>query len=207
MVLNTKVWKRAQEEIDRVVGNERLPTFEDRPFLPYIEGIVREANRYINLVCSTIMYSYSRLKDGIPWHRQVGFRLNAFLSLTDIMKGLSHASSTEDVYLGYRIPAGSTVIANQWAVLHDPSIFPDPFEFKPERWLDAKGDLLLDLAAPIPLKLAFGFGRRYVLPENFHSVFIIETRRICPGRFFAENTVRIWYSPDRQKQNFSFLFP
>ena len=39
------VLKRAQEEIDRVVGTERLPTFEDRPLLPYIEGIVREASR------------------------------------------------------------------------------------------------------------------------------------------------------------------
>ena len=47
MVLNPNILKRAQEEIDRVVGNDRLPTFEDRLLLPYIEGIVREANRYI----------------------------------------------------------------------------------------------------------------------------------------------------------------
>ena len=45
MVLNPSVLKRAQEEIDRVIGSGRLPSLEDRPLLPYIEGIVREANR------------------------------------------------------------------------------------------------------------------------------------------------------------------
>ncbi|KAG6867423.1 hypothetical protein C0993_002913, partial [Termitomyces sp. T159_Od127] len=32
---------RAQREIDDVVGLDRLPTFKDRPFLPYVEAIVR----------------------------------------------------------------------------------------------------------------------------------------------------------------------
>ena len=76
------------------------------------------------------------------------------------LTGVNHANTSEDVYQGYRIPAGSTVLANQWAVLHDPSIFPDPFKFKPERWLDADGKLLIDSKAPIPTKCAFGFGRR-----------------------------------------------
>ncbi|KAG6884245.1 hypothetical protein C0995_010663, partial [Termitomyces sp. Mi166 len=31
----------AQREIDNVVGTDRLPTFKDRPFLPYVEAIVR----------------------------------------------------------------------------------------------------------------------------------------------------------------------
>ena len=64
------------------------------------------------------------------------------------------------MYLGFRIPAGSTIIANQWAVLHDPSLFPDPSEFKPERWLNKDGSLLTDSGVPTPLKVAFGFGRR-----------------------------------------------
>ncbi|KAG6919127.1 hypothetical protein DXG01_008934 [Tephrocybe rancida] len=32
---------KAQEEIDTVVGSERLPSFKDRPFLPYVEAVVR----------------------------------------------------------------------------------------------------------------------------------------------------------------------
>ena len=64
--------------------------------------------------------------------------------------------------MGYRIPAGSTILANQWAVLHDPTLFPDPFEFRPERWLDLEGNLLADPKVPVPTKVAFGFGRRSV---------------------------------------------
>ncbi|KAG2134902.1 cytochrome P450 [Suillus bovinus] len=46
MVLYPDVQKRAQAEIDSVVGRERLPTFEDRASLPYIEAVVRETWRW-----------------------------------------------------------------------------------------------------------------------------------------------------------------
>ena len=45
IVLDSTILRKAQEEIDNVIGNHRLPTFDDRPSLPYIEGIVREALR------------------------------------------------------------------------------------------------------------------------------------------------------------------
>ena len=38
--------KKAQTEIDEVVGDDRLPTLEDRPHLPYIDCILKEALRY-----------------------------------------------------------------------------------------------------------------------------------------------------------------
>ena len=47
MLVNPECQRLAQEEIDRVVGKERLPTFEDRPSLPYIECVVREILRYV----------------------------------------------------------------------------------------------------------------------------------------------------------------
>ena len=40
------VHKKAQEELSRVVGNDRLPTFADRASLPYIECIVKETLRW-----------------------------------------------------------------------------------------------------------------------------------------------------------------
>ncbi|KAF3924210.1 hypothetical protein ABW21_db0202253 [Orbilia brochopaga] len=46
MTLFPEVQKKAQDEIDRVVGNERLPEFEDREKLPYISAIVKEALRW-----------------------------------------------------------------------------------------------------------------------------------------------------------------
>jgi len=45
MVLNPEAQRRAQNEIDTVVGLNRLPEFEDQASLPYVEAIVRETLR------------------------------------------------------------------------------------------------------------------------------------------------------------------
>ncbi|PPQ91909.1 hypothetical protein CVT25_001185, partial [Psilocybe cyanescens] len=45
MAVNPDVQKKAQSEIDRVIGSNRLPTVEDRKSLPYIEAIYREVMR------------------------------------------------------------------------------------------------------------------------------------------------------------------
>ncbi|KAL9011591.1 MAG: hypothetical protein Q9173_003579 [Seirophora scorigena] len=45
-LLYPEVVQRAQEELDRVVGSSRLPTFSDRKALPYVDGIVKEAWRW-----------------------------------------------------------------------------------------------------------------------------------------------------------------
>jgi len=46
MVLYPEVQKRAQDEIDIVVGTDRLPDFTDRPSLPYLEALYRETLRW-----------------------------------------------------------------------------------------------------------------------------------------------------------------
>ncbi|KAG9317977.1 cytochrome P450 [Chiua virens] len=46
MVLNPHIWKRAQVEIDAVVGTDRIPNFDDRSALPYVEAILRETVRW-----------------------------------------------------------------------------------------------------------------------------------------------------------------
>ncbi|KAF4473096.1 O-methylsterigmatocystin oxidoreductase [Fusarium albosuccineum] len=46
MTIFPDVQKKAQEEIDRVIGHDRLPTSSDRPSLPYIEATVKEVLRW-----------------------------------------------------------------------------------------------------------------------------------------------------------------
>ncbi|KAI0451045.1 cytochrome protein [Xylaria acuta] len=50
MTLFPEVQRKAQEEIDRVIGTSRLPTFSDRESLPYINAIVTEAWRWHTVV-------------------------------------------------------------------------------------------------------------------------------------------------------------
>lgn len=41
-----EVQKRAQREIDTVIGHERLPTIEDRDQLPYLNALCTEVFRW-----------------------------------------------------------------------------------------------------------------------------------------------------------------
>ncbi|KAH8113547.1 cytochrome P450 [Phellopilus nigrolimitatus] len=46
MTLFPEKQRKAQEEIDRVVGSDRLPGFEDRADLPYVNALVKEILRW-----------------------------------------------------------------------------------------------------------------------------------------------------------------
>ncbi|KAI0270485.1 cytochrome P450 [Gloeopeniophorella convolvens] len=84
--------------------------------------------------------------------------------------GVAHATTEDHVHDGLFIPAGTTVLPNTWAILHDPEVFPEPEEFRPERFLDAAGRFRDE-----PLVMyAFGYGRR-----------------MCPGRHLVDSTLWI----------------
>ena len=50
MVLYPGEMKKAQEELDRVVGGERLPEWEDAEALPFVQALIKEVMRYVVLV-------------------------------------------------------------------------------------------------------------------------------------------------------------
>ena len=45
MLMHPDVQKRAQEELDRVVGTDRLPTLDDRENLPFVNAVIMEVMR------------------------------------------------------------------------------------------------------------------------------------------------------------------
>lgn len=45
MMLWPEACKKAQAEIDRVIGPDRLPDYNDRENLPYVEACMKEAMR------------------------------------------------------------------------------------------------------------------------------------------------------------------
>ena len=73
----------------------------------------------------------------------------------------------DDEYKRYHIAVCTTIFVNVWSLHHDESMYPEPFAFKPERFLPKDGSVL----GPESLNeghYAFGFGRRrVVLPCSF----------------------------------------
>ena len=46
MALYPEAQKKAQAELDAVVGPNRFPDFHDRPSLPYINAVIKELSRW-----------------------------------------------------------------------------------------------------------------------------------------------------------------
>jgi len=78
--------------------------------------------------------------------------------------GVPHCSMQDDEYDGFFIPKGSIVVGNSWSILHDSDIYPDPEEFRPDRFLK-DGQLNPDIK---DVTAVFGYGRRQ-----------------CPGQIMA----------------------
>ena len=45
MLVHPEVQRKAQDELDRVVGLARLPAFSDRDSLPYLDCVIQECKR------------------------------------------------------------------------------------------------------------------------------------------------------------------
>jgi Cytochrome P450 len=52
-----EVVKKAHEELDRVIGRHRMPTWEDEPNLPYIRAMVKEQHRWRTIAPTGILLS------------------------------------------------------------------------------------------------------------------------------------------------------
>ncbi|KAM5532989.1 hypothetical protein V8D89_013331 [Ganoderma adspersum] len=101
----------------------------------------------------SLVYVDALIKEVLRWH-------------TVAPLGVAHSTTADDELNGYFIPAGTVLLPNIWACMHDPALYKDPDVFRPERFIrDGK----LDLSVQDPLAFVFGFGRR-----------------ICPGRHYAE---------------------
>jgi cytochrome P450 len=61
---------------------------------------------------------------------------------------------------GRMIPAGSIVLLSPYVVQHDPRWFPDPFAFRPERWLDRESERIPTFAF-----FPFGAGPRVCIGQ------------------------------------------
>jgi Cytochrome P450 len=100
MVLYPEAQRKAQEEIDAVLGTDRLPDFGDEASLPYVSALCTEVQRWHpvaplgELDVSPLIWELTAIN----------------------YPGIPHRLTSDDVYEGHFLPAGSTVIGNAWYV-------------------------------------------------------------------------------------------
>jgi hypothetical protein len=103
MLLYPDIQKKAQDELDSVIGRERLPTFDDRPRLPFINAMCKEVLRWRPVTpvgAFPQTNSHARCLNSISRYR---------LSLP----GVPHAAMKDDVYEGFFIPKGESCFLSE----------------------------------------------------------------------------------------------
>jgi len=60
MLLSPEIQKRAQAELDSVIGRERLPTFDDRPKLPFVDAVCKESLRWHPVIPTGVPHTVTR---------------------------------------------------------------------------------------------------------------------------------------------------
>ncbi|OAY50860.1 cytochrome P450 CYP82D47 [Manihot esculenta] len=133
---NQPVLNKAQKELDKIVGKERLVDEKDIKKLDYLQAIVKETLR---------LYPPAF----IPGPRQF---------IEDCTIG------------GYHVPKNTWLMVNVWKIQRDPRVWPDPAEFKPERFLTTHKNV--DVWSQNFELLPFGGGRRGC-PGASHSLHMI----------------------------------
>ncbi|CAE6534774.1 unnamed protein product, partial [Rhizoctonia solani] len=101
-------------------------------------------------------------KDRLPYIKNLIDEVLRLYPVTPL--GVPHAAFEDDIYRGYDIQKGTTILGNLWAIGRDPRHYQDPEIFNPDRYLDPD----------VPRVPAFGWGRRK-----------------CPGIHFAETSIFI----------------
>jgi Cytochrome P450 len=130
MMLYPDVMKKAQAEIDSVLGTQAdtPPGFRHLEQLPYCISLTKEVFRWMPVAPI----------------------------------GGPRRAEKDDEYKGYHIAAGTIIFPNIWSIHHNEFTYPDPFTFKPDRFLSKGGSLAI--LGPESLNeghCAFGFGRRW----------------------------------------------
>ncbi|KAF4601249.1 hypothetical protein EYR38_005901 [Pleurotus pulmonarius] len=146
MALHPEVASKAQQEIEAVVGTNRLPTFADREHLPYVSALTKEVLRW-NSVVPLGPYIIHL----VHMHRAKRY-----------LTAVPHVATQDDVHEGYFIPKGSLVMPNLWGMTHDPRRYRNPTVFNPERFIPSEGRHV----EPDPYDVVFGFGRR-ICPGSY----------------------------------------
>ena len=147
LIHNPKVQEKLHEELDQVIGQNRLPDLEDKKSLPYLEATIAET-----------------------------------LRISSVGRVAIHKTTVDTPLQGYDIPKDTTVLINLWSLHHDPEVWEDPDEFRPQRFVDVDGKFMPPKADHF---YPFSAGRRGCLGESLARIelFLLLSRLLHSFKF------------------------
>lgn len=148
---NQRVQRCARQQIDHVIGRDRLPTLNDRSQLPYIEAVLCEIQRMANVA----------------------------------PLGIVHRALETSKFGNYVVPKNAIMLVSLYSLNMDADYWGDPMNFRPERFLDANGQLVQHIDQFLP----FGSGKRRCMGENLakSTLFLFFTTFLHSFEFFVPN--------------------
>uniref|UniRef100_A0A0W0G888 Cytochrome p450 n=1 Tax=Moniliophthora roreri TaxID=221103 RepID=A0A0W0G888_MONRR len=162
------VQRKAQAEIDTVVGQTRIPTLADMENLPYMRAVVKEVRMsFVGVLRLHLAYFMLHSKQVLDY-----FAINDLIDLGGSRTTFTKAITSQKVaglyqtYCEVFAPSNSDSLTNDISAMnHDPATYgQDPDVFRPERFLNEDG---AHKESPPDTKdeghYSFGFGRRWCL--------------------------------------------
>ncbi|KAF8741962.1 cytochrome P450, partial [Rhizoctonia solani] len=143
MLLFPDKQRKAQQELDTVLGPGRMPELHDRDSLVYVGALVMEVLRWHPV---------------LPLGNTLACAVETRADRVHI--AIAHVATEDVIHEGYKIPKGTTLLPNIWSMSRDATMYPSPNEFLPERFLPKSCGGLHDQPAVDPNDFVFGFGRR-----------------------------------------------
>ena len=137
--------------------------------------VVSRAHEELSRVVGDLRSPQFSDMDSLPYIRAITKEIVRMRPPTNM--GTPHYTTSDIVYKDFFIPSGSVVAIQQYPIHFNPEYYPDPYTFKPERFLDYPLRAGAYAAGADPTKrdhFSFGAGRR-----------------ICTGLHLAENSLFI----------------
>ncbi|KAI0004845.1 cytochrome P450 [Xylariaceae sp. FL0662B] len=87
----------------------------------------------------------------------------------NVPTGVAHEMEADDVFRGYLLTKGTRILPLDWAFLRNPEKYPDPDNFRPERWLEPGWPTYQEPLTVYPTikgMTSFGWGQRQCLGQT-----------------------------------------
>lgn len=188
IIANARVYKTLQAEIDSHITRGSIIADEEAKTLPYLQAVIVSF-----LQSNTCWFGSLRCLDTHTYSKCSGTNNNTDFSLQkegarmfSVTTGLltKLAPPEGDTFKGIFIPGGTEIGQNNWHIHRSKKVYgEDSAIFRPERWLQAKGETLETMERTLSLSWGHGkyqcLGKGLAMMELNKTYFTVSIYSLC----------------------------